>query len=297
MSGAGRAVGRLLGGAVPPALRARLSKRLKARMRALLGIEPWPDLAVRHPLFRSPEYRSLRAAASPFDVDKPGKPVLERGHQASYLVAKWFAEAGMRSAFHAGFANGRYLFYLERLGVEAGGVDLPDADTTWVTIPADILEGATMRRLLRHDFLTLTEADVRLLWGSRTVDVLFSEATFETMLPWRPHGASVPGYLELTADERRDLAERQLPAAVARQKGWAQSMIFIEPEPAAGGAGTVFAACARLLPDFAYSVWGFRPPFDRLFRLSPRHPARQTLYTFTRGGRLLDVLRAYAAPL
>ena len=297
MSGAGHAVGRLLGGAVPPALRARLSKRLKARMRALLGIEPWPDLAVRHPLFRSPEYRSLRASASPFDVDKPGKPALERGHQTSYLVAKWFAEARMRSAFHAGFANGRYLFYLERFGVEAGGVDLPDVDTAWVTIPADILEGATMRRLLRHDFLTLTEADVRPLWGSRTVDVLFSEATFETMLPWRPHGASVPGYLELTADERRDLAERRLPAAVARQKGWAQNMIFIEPEPAAGGAGAVFAACARLLPDFAYSVWGFRPPFDKLFRLSPRHPARQTLYTFTRGGRLLDVLRAYAAPL
>ena len=297
MSDAGRTVGRRLGGAMLPALRARLSKQLKARVRALLGIEPWPDLAERHPLFRSPEYRSLRAAASPFDVDKPGKPVLERGHQASYLVAKWFADAGIRSAFHAGFANGRYLFYLERLGVEAGGVDLPDADTVWVTILADILEGATMRRLLRHDFLTLTEADVRPLWGSETVNVLFSEATFETMLPWRPHGASVPGYLELTAGERRDLAERRLPAAVARQKGWAQNMIFIEPEPAAGGAGAVFAACARLLPDFAYSVWGFRPPFDRLFRLSPRHPARQTLYTFTRGGRLLDVLRAYAAPL
>jgi len=275
----------------------RSSKRLKARVRALLGIEPWPDLAVRHRLFRSPEYRSLRAAASPFDVDKPGKPVLERGHQASYLVAKWFAAAGVRSAFHVGFANGRYLFYLERLGVETGGVDLPDADTAWVAIPAEILDGATMRRLLRHDFLTLTEADVRPLWGSGTVDVLFSEATFETMLPWRPHGASVPGYLELTADERRDLTERRLPEAVARLKNWAQSMAFIEPEPAAGGAGAVFAACAKLLPDFAYAVWGFRPPFDRLFRLSPRHPTRQVLYMFTRRGRLLDALPAYAAPL
>src|SRR5262249_46491778 len=159
--GAGRAVVRLLGGAVPPALRARLSKRLKARMRALLGIEPWPDLAVRHPLFRSPEYRSLRAAATPFGGSKPGKPVLDRRHQVSYLVVKCLADAGIRSVFHAGFANGRYLFYLERCGVEAGGVDLPDADSVWVTIPADILEGATMRRLLRHDFLTLTEADVR----------------------------------------------------------------------------------------------------------------------------------------
>ena len=297
MSDAGRAVGRLLREAVPPALRARFSKRLKARVRALLGIEPWPDLAVRHRLFRSSEYRSLRAAARPFDVDKPGKPVLERGHQASYLVAKWFADAGVRSAFHAGFANGRYLFYLERLGVEAGGVDLPDADTAWVTVPADILDGATMRRLLRHDFLTLTPADVRPLWDSGAVDVLFSEATFETMLPWRSRGASVPGYLELTADERRDLAERRLPDAVARLKGWAQNMVFIEPEPAAGGAGAVFAACARLLPNFAYSVWGFRPPFDMLFRLSPRYPTRQTLYTFTRHGRLLDALRAYAAPL
>jgi len=51
------------------------------------------------------------------------------------------------------------------------------------------------------------------------------------------------------------------------------------------------------LTDFAYSVWGFRPSFDRLFRPSPRHPERQTLYTFTRCGRLLDVLRAYPAPL
>src|SRR5262249_56467900 len=153
MSGAGRAVVRLLGGAVPPALRARLSKRLKARMRALLGIEPWPDLAVRHPLFRSPEYRSLRAAASPFDVDKPGKPVLERGNQASYLVAKWFAEAGMRSAFHAGFANGRYLFYLERLGVEAGGGGLPGGGTARGTIPPGILEGGTLRRVAGARFL------------------------------------------------------------------------------------------------------------------------------------------------
>jgi len=89
-----------------PALRARLSKQLKARVRALLGIEPWPDLAERHPLFRSPEYRALRAAASPFDVDKPGKPVLERGLEASYLVAKCSVEAGVRPAFHAGFAKG-----------------------------------------------------------------------------------------------------------------------------------------------------------------------------------------------
>jgi len=111
------------------------------------------------------------------------------------------------------------------------------------------------------------------------------------------HDASVPGYLELMADERRDLAERRLPAAVARQKGWAQNMVFIEPTPAASGASAVSAASARLLPDFTYSVCGFRPPFDRLFRLSSRHPARQTLYTFTRCGRRLDVLRAYAAPL
>ena len=297
MSDAGRAVGRKLSGAVPPALKAQLSKRLKARVRAFLGIEPWPDLAVRHRLFRSPEYHSLRAAASPFDIEKPNKPVLERGHQASYLVAKWFAEGGVRSAFHAGFATGRYLFYLERLGIEAGGVDLPDADTAWVTIPADTLDHATMHRLLRHDFLTLTEADVRPLWSSGSVDVLFSEATFETMLPWRPRGASVPGYLELTADGRRDLAERRLPESVARLGNWAHNMVFIEPEPAAGGTGDVFAGCARLLPDLAYAVWGFRPPFDRLFRLSPHHPTRQMLYTFTRDGRLLDALRAYAAPL
>jgi hypothetical protein len=139
---------------------------------------------------------------------------------------------------------------------------------------------------------------VRPLWGpGATVDVLFSEATFETMLPWRAQGASVPRYLELSADERRALLEHTLPDAVARMKDWARNMAFIEPEPTAGGAGTVFAACAKRLPGLAYSVWRFRRPFDRLFRLSPRYPTGQTVYAFTRDGRLLDTLRAYAAPL
>lgn len=298
MSQPRRALGELLRRVVPPALKAQVGKRFKARVRALLGIEPWPDLAVRHPLFRTPEYQALRSAARQFDVEKPSKPVLERGHQASYVVAKWFAAAGVRSAFHAGFANGRYLFYLQKLGIACGGVDLPTEDTLWVDIPPGALDSATTRRLVRRDFLELTEGDLRPLWGpGATVDVLFSEATFETMLPWRPEGASIPRYLTLSVGERQALLEHRLPDAVARMKDWARNMAFIEPEPDAGDSGAVFAACAARLPGFQYSVWAFRPPLDQLFRLSPREPTRQTVYAFTRDGRLLEELRAYAAPL
>lgn len=298
MSPARRAFGELLGRAVPRALRAQVGKRFKARVRALLGIEPWPDLAVRHPLFRTSEYQGLRAAARQFDIEKPSKPVLERGHQASYVVAKWFAAGGVRSAFHVGFANGRYFFYLQKMGIACGGVDLPTKDTLWADIPPGALDDATTRRLVRRDFLELTEADLRPLWGpGATVDVLFSEATFETMLPWRAEGASIPRYLTLSAGERQTLLEHRLPDAVARMKDWARNMAFIEPEPDAGDSGAVFAACAARLPGFQYSVWAFRPPLDQLFRLSPRDPTRQTVYAFTRDGRLLEALRAYAAPL
>ena len=95
---------------VPPAIRARLSPRLKARLRAIFGIEPWPDLAVRHPLFRSPEYLRLREAARAFDIETSHKPVLERGHQTSFVLACWFAAAGVERAFHVGYASGRHLF-------------------------------------------------------------------------------------------------------------------------------------------------------------------------------------------
>lgn len=295
MSHLRRAFGELLRRAVPPALKAQVSKRFKARVRALLGIEPWPDLAVRHPLFRTREYQRLRSAARAFDIEKPSKPVLERGHQASYVVAKWFVEGGVRSAFHVGFANGRYLFYLQKLGIACGGVDLPTEDTRWADIPPGALDDATMRRLVRRDFLALTEADVHPLWGpGATVDVLFSEATFETMLPWRAQGASVPRYLVLSADERRALLEHELPDAVARMKDWARNMAFIEPEPTAGNSGAVFAACAARLAGLQYSIWAFRPPLDALFRLSPRYPTRQTVYAFTRDARLLEALAPYA---
>jgi hypothetical protein len=51
------------------------------------------------------------------------------------------------------------------------------------------------------------------------------------------------------------------------------------------------------LSTLADSVWGFRPPLDRVFRLSPRHPYRQVVYAFTRDQHLLEELRAYADPL
>jgi hypothetical protein len=73
-----------------------------------------------------------------------------------------------------------------------------------------------------------------------------------------------------------------------------RNFAFIEPEPAAGGAGAVFDACARRLPDLEYGVWRFRRPFDQLFRLTPRSPVRQAVYTFTRDRALVEALAAYA---
>jgi hypothetical protein len=65
----------------------------------------------------------------------------------------------------------------------------------------------------------------------------------------------------------------------------------------AGGAGAVFEACARRLPRLDASVWRFRAPFDRLFRLSPRSPTQQVVYAFTRDRAILDALRRYAERL
>ena len=267
-------------------------------MRAVLGIEPWPDLAVRHPLFRSPEYRRLREAARLFDVPKPNKPVLERGHQVSFMLARWFASARVTNAFQVGYANGRHLFYLSQMGIVCGGTDLPPGETVWVEIPAGTLDDETGRRLLRADFFRLRQGELRALWpGSDPVSVLFSEATFETLLPWRASGASVPGYLAMDPGALHALMHERFPEKLEELKDRVRNMIFIEPEPAAGDAGRVFEACAKRLPEFAYSVWGFRPPLDQLFRLSPRYPTRQTVYAFTRDPFLLDALRTYAAPL
>jgi hypothetical protein len=292
-------LGSLLRGLVPEAVRARTSQRLKARVRAILGIEPWPDLAVRHPLFRRLEYRTLREAARVFDVPRPNKPVLERGHQTSFLLACWFKAAGVRSAFQVGYADGRHLFYLSRAGITCGGTDLPPGDTAWVRIPEGSLDDPTLRRLLRIDFFRLTTTELRSVMarpGGETVDVLFSEATFETLLPWRSTGVSVPAYAVMDPGALRALMYERFPAKLEELSGSVRNMIFIEPEPDAGGAGAVFKACAMRLPGWAYGVWAFQKPFDRLFRLSPGHPTSQTVYSFTRDATLLEELRAYAIP-
>lgn len=289
-----------LGGLLPEAVRARIPQRLKARVRAILGIEPYPDLAVRHRLFRTPEFRARRLAARPFDVRQPNKPVRERGHQTSYLLSCWLSAAGVGSVFHVGYASGRHVFYLSRAGIACAGTDLPPDQSEWVDVPEGSLDEATRRRLLRVSFFDLTPADLRSVWAGTGVgraDVLLSEATFETFLPWRAAGVSVPGYFSDDPEERRVLMHERFPAKVAELGDEAGNMIFIEPEPGAGGAGAVFAACAGRLPGFAYSVWSFRPPFDRLFRLSPRFPTRQTIYAFTRDPRLLETLGIYAVPL
>jgi hypothetical protein len=265
----------------------------------LLGIEPWPDLAVRHPLFREPEYRTLREVARIFDVEKPNKPVLERGHQTAYLLSRWFTQAVMRTAFHVGYANGRHLFYLSRCGITCGGTDLPDGETPWVQVPEGGLDETTGRRMLRVDFFRLEPAHLRSSWPDlegRLIDVLFSEATFETLLPWRATGVSVPGYLRLGPEALHKLMHQDLPKKLEALQGSVTNMAFIEPEPIAGDTGAVFDACARRLPSMTYSVWRFRPPFDTLFRLSPGHPTHQSVYAFTRDERLTKALRQYAEP-
>ena len=281
----------------PGWVRARISPSLKARARALLGIEPWPDLSVRHALFREAGYRALRAAAAPFDVSKPNKPVLERPHQASYLIARWLADAGVKTAFQVGYANGRYLFYLSRMGIACGGTDLPALETPWTAIPPDVLDMAIRRRLLAVDFFALTAAQLRAAWGdARAVplDVLFTEATFETVLPWRASGVSVPKYAAMSLDERRALLEERLPATLVELSPCVRNILLIEPEPRAGGAGSVFEECARRLPGLRHSVWRFRHPFRRLFRLSPSAPTEQAVYAYVRDPRLTDALGAYA---
>jgi hypothetical protein len=153
---------------------------------------------------------------------------------------------------------------------------------------------------LRVDFFRLEREDLHPLFESSAappVSVLFSESTFETLLSWRTEGASIPGYAALDPEALHSLAHEHLPKKLGELKDCVRNMIFVEPQPDAGGAGAVFQACARYLPDFESSVWGFRPPFDHLFRLSPRSTARQTVYAFTRDVGLLDALRDYADPL
>ena len=281
----------------PGWLKARISLSLKARARALLGIEPWPDLSVRHALFREARYRVLRRAAAPFDVRKPNKPVLERPHQASYLIARWLADAGVKTAFQVGYANGRYLFYLSSLGIACGGTDLPALETPWTAIPPDVLDVTTRRRLLVVDFFALTAAQLRAAWGdARAVplDVLFTEATFETVFPWRASGVSVPKYGAMSLDERRTLLEERLPATLVELSPCVRNILLIEPEPRAGGAGRVFEECARRLPGLRHSVWRFRPAFRRLFRLSPSAATEQVVYAYVRDARVTDTLGAYA---
>lgn len=290
-------IGRLLRRLTPASLKALVPVRTKARLRAWLGLDVFPDLAVRHSLFRSADYAALRRAASVFDEEKRGKPVMERPHQASYVVARWLAAARVGSAFHVGFASGRYLFYLTRVGIAAGGTDLPATETYWTERVGARLEPAVVRRLLTRDFFDLRPDEIQAAWdGKLPIDVCFSEATFETLLPWREGRVSVPKYGEMDAAALRALMLERFPDKVAELAACFRNFVFIEPEPTAGGTGAVFDACAQRLPGFDYRVWTFRPPLDQIFRLSPRSPVRQTSYTYTRDPALAQALAAYAEP-
>ena len=224
--------------------------------------------------------------------------MLERGHQTAYVVARWLSAAGIRSALHVGYASGRYLYYLSRAGVRAGGVDLPPEETSWAEVPEGLLDAGTRARLVAADFLDLAPDALGAAWGAAglPIDVAFSEATFETMLPWRSRdaGVSVPKYRAMDPTALARVVDEALPARLAALSPCIASYAFIEPEPTAGGAGPLFARCAALLPTYHHTVWRFRPPLDNLFRLSPYFPTHQTLYLFTRNDRLADALLPYA---
>ena len=290
------AAGLLLQRWVPRPIKALFSLRARARLRAMFGLNVYPDLAVRHPLFGTPGFKAIRKAAAPFDVQKRNKPVLERGYQVLYHLARWFADAAVRSAFHVGYAPGRYLFYLSRVGIACGGTDLPPSETYWTEIPAGFLDRATLDRLLAVEFFDLRPNQIRSSWGRlpEPIDVCFSEATFETLLPWREQGVSVPKYSAMDREGLRPLMEERFPRKLAELSACFRSMVFIEPEPSAGGTGAAFDACARQLPDRAYRVWNFRPPLDSTFRLTRRSPAGQFVYAYTLDPGLREALRGYA---
>jgi hypothetical protein len=279
---------------LPASLKARVPVRFRAWARAKLLGEPWPDLAIRHPLFRTADYKALRKTATTFDrFRKPYKPPIERGHQASYFVAQWFTEASVNSVFHAGYSNGRYLFYLLQRGIDCGGTDLELTEAPENEVPGDVFGERVLRRLLRVDFFGLGIDHLRSSWDKLPIDVLFTEATFETLVPWRKQGFSVLKYRAARPEVLHGLLYERLPAKLGELRECFRNMVFIEPEPSAGGAGEVFARCARRLPDFEYSVWRFRPPFSQLFRLSPSEPTLQAVYAYTRDSALLSPLRAY----
>src|SRR5262249_38632313 len=150
------------------------------------------------------------------------------------------------SAFHVGYANGRYLYYLTRMGIRAGGTDLPPSETEWTRIPPGVLDEDTLGRLLATDFFDLTPDQVRSAWGDAAVPigVLFSEATFETVLPWGEHGISVPRYPTRGAEARSRLMSERLRGQLVALAPCFENLVFIEPEREAGGAGEVFARCA-----------------------------------------------------
>src|SRR2546422_2499588 len=88
-----------------------------------------------------------------------------------------FAEAGVKSAFHAGYSNGRYLFYLLRKGIDCGGTDLELTEAPENEGPASVFEDRVLRRLLRGDFFEFGGDHLRSTRAELPLDVLFTEAT------------------------------------------------------------------------------------------------------------------------
>src|SRR5439155_12625094 len=121
-------------------------------------------------------------------------------------------------------------------------------------VPARVFEERVLRRLLRVDFFELGADHLRATWSGLPIDMLFTEATFETLVPWRKQGFTVVKYRTAQPEVRHGLLYEGLPARLGALRECFRNMVFIEPEPTAGGAGEVFERCARRLPDFEYSI-------------------------------------------
>jgi hypothetical protein len=210
-------------------------------------------------------------------------------------VARWLSDAGVTSAFQVGYANGRYLFYLSRLGIACGGTDLPARETEWTAIPKGALDAPVTGRLLEVDFFDLTPSQVSAGCGAarqQPLDVLFTEATFETMLPWRTTGVSVPKYAAMSRKRStnccRRSCRRSSPSSSAAcaasshrsSRGWRR-----RPR-----VRVVRQAIARL---FLRRV-AISSSVRSALRLSASSHTQQVVYAYIQDRRLTDVHGAYA---
>jgi hypothetical protein len=149
------------------------------------------------------------------------------------------------------------------------------------------VDAGSLADFLEADFdLTPPQVSAGCAARQQPLDVLFTEAMFETMLPWRD-GVSVPvrGHEPRSAHEllqeswRSSLLSRALRAQYRSHRARASM----------GGAGRVFES-RRRLPGFP-TAWRF---VLRRSALPTQSPRRSRWCTLRSDRRLTDVLGAYA---